>query len=388
MMDSKPVVESNDAEERSRIIAHYEVNGSTAAEARAKADLICLDQTIEAGEEILTTTLRAKIIGRVEAIHSRSSNRFEVRVTFSADLLVPDCASLLGLLFGMSSFRPGVRLLSFDLPTQLLSQWSGSRFGLRGLRDATGVHHRAFVCAVLKPLGLSPSELADLALQFTLGGVDLIKDDQSLIDQPFCPFEERVARCSEAVAKGTALTGRPCFYMPHVSGPLDRMRQRAQLAKKAGAAGLLIAPGLTGFDALRALAEDKALGLPIASHPSFLGSYAMHQDGGLAPAVLYGQLPRLAGADVSIYPSYDSGYAMTKDECVAVAEACRSPWDRVRPTVPSAAGRIGIAQVAELGATYGRDVMFILGSRIQQDRDDLTMATERFVREVERATGG
>ncbi len=129
----------------------------------------------------------------------------------------------------------------------------------------------------------TPRELADLAFQFALGGADVSKDDQGLMDQPFCPFNERVSRCAEAVTKGAMQRGRPCLYMPHVSGSLDRMRRWAHRAKRAGAGGLLVAPGLTGFDSLRALAEDDALALPIASHPSLLGSYAAHPTSGIAP---------------------------------------------------------------------------------------------------------
>ena len=280
-----------------------------------------------------------------------------------------------------------MRLTSWDLPASLSSRWRGPRFGVQGLREATGVSRRALVCAVLKPLGRSPRELAELAYQFTLGGADLIKDDQGLMDQSFCPFDERVAQCAEAVAKGMAQTGRPCLYFAHVSGPLEVMRLRARRARDAGAQGLLIAPGLTGFDALKTLAEDDSLALPILSHPSFVGTYAVDQDSGIAPAALYGQLPRLGGADVSIYPSYGAGFAMTKEECLRIAAACRSPWHHIRPMLPTAAGRIGFEQVGEFGPFYGRDVVFILGSRIQQDPQGLIAATRRFIKEVERCAG-
>ena len=178
--------------------------------------------------------------------------------------------------------------------------------------------------------------------------------------------------------------GRPCLYFPHVSSPLDEMRRRAQFARQAGASGLLIVPGLTGFDALRAVAEDETTALPIASHPAFLGSYTVHPESGIAPVALYGRLPRLAGADISIYPGHGTGYAITKADCAAIAAACRSPWRHLRPTAPTAAGRIGIEQIAEMGSLYGRDVVFILGSRIQQDSQGLIAATRRFVSEVER----
>jgi ribulose-bisphosphate carboxylase large chain len=386
-MISGPATEPNDSPAEARVAAVYHVSGSE-ADAHARAGQICLDQTVEAGEDILTPALRARIVGRIEEFHPVSPGRYEARVSFSGELIGHDCAGLLNLLFGTSSLRPGVRLISFELPESLASRWQGPRFGLQGLREAVGVHDRALVCAVLKPLGLSPRELSELAFKFATGGADLIKDDQGLMDQPFCPFDERVARCAEAVAMGAAQRGRPCLYVPHVSGPMEQIRRRAHQAKQAGAGGLLVAPGLTGFDALRALAEDEAVALPIASHPSCLGSYAVHPNDGIAPAALYGQLPRLAGADISIYPGYGTGYAMTQESCATVAAACRSPWRHIRPTAPTAAGRIGLEQVAELGSQYGRDVIFILGSRIQQDPDGITAATQRFVGEVARCTGG
>lgn len=386
-MMSGQAAEPSDSRAETRIAAVYHVSGSE-EEARAKADLICLDQTVEASEEVLTPALRARILGRVEEFHLVSTGRYEVRITYPGDLIDHDCASLLNVLFGTSSLRPGVRLMSWELPAQLLSRWHGPRFGLQGLREASSVHDRALVCAVLKPLGRSPGELAELAFEFALGGVDLIKDDQGLMDHHFCPFDERVARCAEAVAKGAAQRGRPCLYFPHVSGSMDQMRRQARSAKQAGAGGLLIAPGLTGFDALRILAEDDAMALPIASHPSYLGTYAVHPDSGIAPAALYGQLPRLAGADISIYPSYGTGYAMTKESCSAIVTACRSPWQHVRPMVPTAAGRIGFEQVTELAPLYGRDVIFILGSRIQQDSAGITAATQRFMKEIERCSAG
>ena len=122
------------------------------------------------------------------------------------------------------------------------------------------------------------------------------------------------------------------------------------------------------------------------NHPALLGSDAVNPDSGIAPAALYGQLSRLAGADISIYPSYGTGYAMSKEDCVAIAAASRCSWRHLQPMCPTAAGRIGFEQVAELGPFYGRDVVFILGSRIQQDLRGLIAATQRFVKEVERCS--
>ena len=359
------------------LTAVYEVDGPE-RQARARAERICLDQTIEADADLLVPPLRTKIAGRLEEVQPLSGGRYAVTIRYAGDLLGKDCSDLLSLLIATSSLRSDVRLLSFTLTKGLLSSWRGPRFGMNGLRQAVGVSNRPLVCAVLKPLGRSPNELAELAAQFVLGGVDLIKDDQGLLDQPFCPFQERVACCADAIARGGAQRGRPCLYFAHVSGALDAMRQRAAQAKVLGATGLLVAPGLTGFDALRALALDETLALPIASHPSFLGTYVSRN--GLAPAVVYGLLPRLAGADMTIYPSFDAGYLMSKDDCVAVAVSCRQSWDHLLPTMPAVGGRIGPDRIAELAAAIGQDVIFVLGSRIQQGHRGVVAAIEEFQR--------
>jgi ribulose-bisphosphate carboxylase large chain len=284
----------------------------------------------------------------------------------------------------MSSLRGDVRLLSFTLTDGLLSVWRGPRHGLAGLREAVGVTDRPLVCAVLKPVGRSPADLAELAAQFVHGGVDLVKEDQGLLDQPFCPFNERVGRCAEAVNRASMQRGRPCTYFAHISGALDTMRQRAVEAKQRGATGLLVAPGLTGFDALRTLAIDQSLQLPIASHPSLLGTCAAAGTGGLAPAVVYALLPRLAGADLSVYPAFHAGYSMSKGDCVEVAAACRQRWNHLLPVMPAVGGRMAIDRLAELRRALGQDIVFVLGSRIQQDPRGVAAAIEDFQRELAR----
>jgi ribulose-bisphosphate carboxylase large chain len=169
-----------------------------------------------------------------------------------------------------------------------------------------------------------------------------------------------------------------------VSGPWARLRERSLFAKRAGAGGLLVCPGLTGYDALRDLARDEAIALPIVSHPALLGTFTAHADSGLAPAVLYGQLPRLFGADASLYPIYGSEYAMSRADCEAIKAETGAPLGCLRPIFPTAAGRLGFDRIAELCAFYGRDVLFVLGSRIRQDPGGLVQACRKFVAEIGR----
>jgi ribulose-bisphosphate carboxylase large chain len=262
----------------------------------------------------------------------------------------------------------------------LLSSWPGPRFGIEGLRQAVGVSRRPLLCAVLKPLGRTPQELAELAVQFVEGGVDVIKDDQSLVDQRWCRFEDRVSLCAEAIVQASMRRGRPCLYFAHVSGSLDTMRRRVAQARSLGASGLLIAPGLTGFDTLRALRSDDEISLPIASHPSMLGTLVDRGVGGLASPVIYGLLPRLVGSDLSIYPAFGSDYPMSQQDCVSVAEHCRQSWGCLRSMMPAVGGRVGPERLVELGSALGRDMIVILGSRIQQFPGGVVAAMKEFHR--------
>lgn len=365
------------------VTAVYEVEGPE-PKAQARAERVCLDQTIEAEPDLLCAPLRDKIVGRLEELRPLAGGGYQATICYSGDLVGRDVSDLLNLLFGTSSLRSDVRLLSFTMTKGLLSSWNGPRYGVAGLRKATGVPHRPLLCAVLKPLGRSADELAELAAQFVLGGADLIKDDQALLDQSFCPFDERVARCAEAIAAASAQRGRPCLYFAHVSGALDQMRQRAARAKRRGAKGLLAAPGLTGFDALRALASDETLALPVVSHPSLLGTFISHK--AIAPGIAYGLLSRLAGADMTIFPAFDAGYLMTKADCVAVAANCTKLWGHLLPTMPAIGGRIGMDRIPELTRALGKDIVFVLGSRIQQDQRGVMAAVEEFERALAKTT--
>jgi ribulose-bisphosphate carboxylase large chain len=341
------------------LTAIYEVDGPESL-ARRTAERICCDQTIEAESNLLPPSLQPTILGHLEGLQATVGGRYHATIRFHGDLLSGDCSDLLNVLFGTSSLRGDVTLRSFDL--------------------TIGISRRPLLCAVLKPLGRTPQELAELAVQFVEGGVDVIKDDQGLVDQSWCPFEERVACCAEAIVRASTGRGRPCLYFAHISGSLETMRRRAAQATRLGASGLLVAPGLTGFDAVRTLRSDDETSLPIASHPSMLGTLVERGGGGVASPVVYGLLPRLVGSDLSIYPAFGSDYPMSQQDCVSVAEHCRQSWGCLRSMMPAVGGRIGPGRLVELGSALGRDMIVILGSRVQQFPGGVAAAMKEFHR--------
>ena len=366
-MPHHPTPESDLRLSGQRFSVEYHIRGS-AIEARERADLLCIDQTVEAANHVIPPgAIREQLLGHVEELASLSPELFRASLSFPTELLDGSVSTLLHMTFGMAGLQGRVRLTDLSLPDNSVARMAGPRFGTPGLRKLLHVPTRPLVCAVLKPLGCSPRQLADLAQEFALGEVDMIKDDQSLGDQPFCRFADRIAQCTEAVSEASRRTGKPCLYAPHVSGPWPILMKQASMARKAGAGALLVCPGLVGFDVMTSLASTPSLSLPLISHPDFLGSHYVSPDSGISPSVLFGLFPRLAGADISIYPTFGLAYPISEGDCRDIAASCRRPFGACPPIFPTAAGRMAASRIHEMAELYGHDVVYILGSDVRRE---------------------
>lgn len=370
--------------ERFRVV--YRLTGSE-AEVRAKAEDICVEQTIEFPAELVTGgDIRAHILGRIEALEPTPDGAYAATISYAVETSGLELAQFLNVVFGNSSIKPGIRVERLELPESLLNAFKGPRFGRVGLRALVGAPERPLLCTALKPMGLSADTLAEIAYRFALGGMDLIKDDHGLANQSFAPFRERVAKCAAAVARANRETGGNCLYLPNVTGPADQVIANARFAKEAGAGGLLVSPGLAGFDVMRQLADDDSLALPIMAHPAFLGSYVTSPDNGISHYVLFGQIARLAGADATVFPNYGGRFGFTREECRSVAEGAAVPMGHLKPIFPAPGGGMNLARIPDMLETYGRDVIFLIGGALHQRGPDLT-ANARHFRELAERMG-
>jgi ribulose-bisphosphate carboxylase large chain len=354
------------------------------AEARRKALDICLEQTVELPDDLVPDgPIRDSIVGRVETLRAIAADRCEAVISYAVESAGAELTQLLNVIFGNISIKPGIRVERLELPESLLDRFQGPRFGRQGVRDLLGVPARPLLCTALKPQGLPARQLAELAYRFALGGIDIIKDDHGLADQSFAPFRERVQRCAEAVERANRETGRACIYMANVSAPADQVVARGQLAKESGARGLLVAPGLIGLDMLRLLAENDALALPIMSHPAFQGSFVTSPQQGIAPAALFGQLARLAGADATIYPNYGGRFSFSRELCQSIVTASAEAMGRLKPIFPTPGGGMSLERVPDMLDLYGREVIFLIGGALLKHSPDLVENCRYFLKLVE-----
>lgn len=353
------------------------------AEARSKAWDICLEQTVEFPEELVPEgMIRDHIVGRIEAFEMQKQQCWQAVISYHADTTAFELTQLLNVVFGNISIKPNIRVEKLELCPSLLAAFKGPRFGREGIRKRLGIRPRPILATALKPMGLSSRALADLAYQFALGGIDIIKDDHGLTDQRYAPFEERAALCAEAVHKANRETGLNCIYVPNVTAPYDKLFDRAKLARRAGAGGLLISPGIVGLDAVRALADNDEIDLPIISHPAFQGSFVTGSFG-ISHHALFGQLARLAGADATIYPNYGGRFSFSKEECKSIVAGTSEEMGHIRPIFPSPGGGMTIDKVPDMLETYGKDVIFLIGGGLFKHGPDLVENSRYFSKMID-----
>jgi ribulose-bisphosphate carboxylase large chain len=365
-----------------RITAYYRLTGNR-ADAEAAAWDICIEQTVEFPEDLIwREDIREQIVGRIVRFEPAGETCFEAVIEFAVETAGGELTQLLNLLFGNISLKPGIRLERFDLPESLLMHFRGPRFGQAGLRSLLDVHDRPLLCTAIKPMGLSAVELGELTYQLALGGIDLIKDDHGLADQSFCPFDERVRACGDAVDHAHAQTGRRCLYLPNVTGPADQTVDRAGRARAAGAGGLLFSPGLAGLDTMRQIADDDQVALPILSHPAFQGPFTLRPDEGISHGALYGQINRLAGADGAIFPNYGGRFSFTQEQCRDIVRGANCDMGSLTPIFPVPAGGMSLARVPELCRFYGIESILLVGGDLHRHGSDLAENCRKFVQLV------
>jgi ribulose-bisphosphate carboxylase large chain len=356
----------------SRLIAVYHIRcDASSAEERARS--IAVEQSVEmpvAG--IDDEYVRSDIIGRVESVRDLGGGHFEARVSLAPETVGGDAGQLINMLFGNTSLHEDVVLHDMEIPDALAAAFGGPRHGLRELRRRVGAARRALTCSALKPQGLRPEALADLARRFAQGGIDYVKDDHGLADQAYAPFAARVTTIAQALRH----TGGTAHYVPSLSGDLDSMRRQIALAADAGIDTVMVAPMIMGLSNFHALVRNHP-GMAFVAHPALAGLRA-------SPTALLGKLFRLLGADAVIFPNHGGRFGYSADTCRALARALLEDRNGQKPSVPVPAGGMTRERVAEMLEFYGADSMLLIGGALLETRERLVAATSDFVGEVQR----
>jgi ribulose-bisphosphate carboxylase large chain len=361
-----------------RIRAHYRL-AATPDGLEARASALALEQSIEMPlEAVWSAHVRDEVVARVEEVTEVAPDRYHVVLGIATATAGGEIGQLLNMLFGNCSLQDDVELVDVELPAALRDVFGGPRHGVEGLRALVGAGDRAMTMTALKPLGLTPEEMAALAGAFARAGLDIIKDDHGIADQARAPFAARLAACQRAVAEANAATGGRSLYAPALSGGPKQLARQLQIAREAGVQAVLACPMVMGLPSFFELVRDNPWCAFIA-HPALGGAARIH------PPLLFGKLFRLLGADATIFPNYGGRFSYSRASCLALAHAARVPWGDIRACAPVPAGGMNVARVQEMLDAYGADVILLVGGALLMAGRELDARSREFVECVRQA---
>ena len=154
---------------------------------------------------------------------------------------------------------------------------------------------RPIIAYSVKPrMGMTVEDYKKIYKEAAKGGIDIIEDDERLIDPIYCPFNERINAMAEVQSKyGTK-------FSANITGPIFQMIKRLIYAHKKGIEFVKIDVMVTGFDALKIIANFIRVRLnsevAITCYPDANGMYRK-----LSREFIL-KMARLCGADI-IYTS-------------------------------------------------------------------------------------
>ena len=209
---------------------------------------------------------------------------------------VPQILSVIsGNLYGLSALK-GVRLEDVEFPKGILRQYKGPKFGDAGLREILHRPEKPLVGTIVKPkIGLSPKDTAKYIYEAGSGGLTNGKDDETLVDQAFCPIEDR----TKAVAEALDRLREEGHYMVHainISTNGQDVRELAEDVQKWGASQLMIDVLTCGYGAIQAVAEDPKIKVPIHVHRTMHAAMTKDPTNGISMRVI-AKLVRMCGGD-------------------------------------------------------------------------------------------
>ncbi|NLE02840.1 MAG: hypothetical protein GX640_23480, partial [Fibrobacter sp.] len=339
---------------------------------------ICIEQTVEIPFDCIPDEhISNGLIGVEESCQKIDTNTYEVTISYRYDITSFSIPQFLNIIFGNISLKTGIKVIDIQFTQALPPFLPGPAWGIEGIRKLTGVFERPLTCSALKPMGATVDTLARMAGDFAYAGIDLIKDDHGLTDQCFHRFEERVARCNEAVQNANSITGHHTLYLPNISGSLQQVESQIHFALKHGIRGVLVSPMLIGMDNIRHISTT--YNLIVMAHPAFTGNFFSSTTHGITPAVLLGKIFRLIGSDISIFPNFGGRFPLSEQTCISLASALRSDLNGCKKSFPCPAGGMNLEKLPGLVKTYEKDSILLIGGALLQKSKDLKANTAEFV---------
>lgn len=357
------------------VVATYVISAGSHADLVGKAAAIGIEQTTGSWTEVAKETreVREKYAAKVVGLYSvpdyeliahmpkDQPRQFVLRLAYPWVNFYDNIPLMLSTVIGNISSMPNLKLVDLDFPESFTRQFKGPKFGVAGVREVLGVKERPLLNNMIKPCtGITPEVGAELFYEAAAGGVDWIKDDELIGGSPaFSPVVERVKAYMAAARKADKEKGEKTLFTVNITDEVGRLRDNAYRAIEAGANAIMVNVFGIGWSALRMLAEDPNINVPIMAHSCFGGAMTVSPTQGMSTEVAQ-KLVRLAGADLILNVAPSAKFNALFEKFIRVYQVASSPLHNIKPCFTMVGGGVTPGMVPYLMQNLGND--FIIGA--------------------------
>jgi ribulose-bisphosphate carboxylase large chain len=341
-----------------------------------------------------TWTTLAKLPERIKRLMAMvyEIDKDTVKIAYPLDLFeegnIPQLlSSIAGNVFGMRALK-NLRLEDLIIPKEYAKHFKGAQLGIEGVRKIFGVS-RPLTATVPKPkVGFDAEEYAKIAYQSWIGGIDFLKDDENLTNQPFVRFEKRLKKAMKEREKAENDTGENKVYLVNITAETNEMVKRAKLVKDYGNEFVMVDIITTGWASLQTIRDVcKELKLGIHAHRAMHAAFTRNPRHGISLRVIV-KLTRLAGVDCFHVGTGIGKMAGEEEEVKKLAELCRNNWYHLKPVFPVSSGGLHPGLIQEVIGLFGSDVIIQAGGGVHGHPDGTLAGAKALRQAIEAAISG
>ncbi len=380
--DAEPTALPEGIDCETHVIATYYTEWPRQLDIHALAPVLAIEQSTGTWTPVPgeTPEVRAKHVAKVIGVYEVPNyewmipdevkdRKYVIQIAFPARNIESQIPMLLTACVGNISMGGKIKLLDLRMPKELLDGFQGPKFGIDGLYELLEIpkdKRRPLLNNMIKPCAGYPVEVgAELFYQAALGGCDVVKDDELIADMAYNRVVDRVKAYMAMEKRVFEETGEHTLYTVNVTDRLPKMLDLAKAVIEAGGNALMVNYLAVGPEAMRALAEDKDINVPILAHMDVAGAYYMSPEYGISSPIILGKIPRLCGADFIVFPFALGGKAPYLPERFRQTARCMTyPFGNLKPTMPMPSGGITPTNVPDAVKELGKEIMIGSGGGI------------------------
>lgn len=360
------------------VVATYLVKAGRNADLVARASGMAIEQTTGTWVDVPGETPEliekhvAKVVGLFEVPDYTRPNQipdgprhFVMRLAFPWDNFGPDFGQMFSAIPGNIA-GGDVKLLDIEMPETFVSSFKGPKFGLQGIRDILGVQDRPLVNNMIKPCaGVSPEDGAKFFYEAAVGGVDIIKDDELMgADRPYSPLERRVEAYMKAAKRAEEETGEKTLFTVNITDRIEKLKSNAMRAINAGANAIMVNTFVVGLGAVRMLAEDPEINVPILGHGTASAGFTDCPMHGMSAELYNGKLQRLAGCDLINDCVPYGKLPFSREKYLRMFQECMAKFYHIKQTFVNAVAGTNPGLVPQIMSDLGTNIILGAGGAI------------------------